>query len=168
MARALMSLGSSLGDRESNIASAIERLRRMDLAPVRVSGVFETEPVGEAAGPAWFINVAALATTTLHPREALATCLHIERGLGRVRGIPGGPRTIDIDLLAWEDVIVRQGDLVLPHPRMHERRFVLEPLAEIAPDWKHPVLEKTVAEMLASLQGSEVVRRLKDWPGDAS
>lgn len=164
MARALLSLGASEGHRRASLSEALRRLERAGLAPVRVSGVWETEPVGAAAGPRWFCNLAVVAETTLGPLEALAACLRVERDMGRVRdpGRPGGPRTIDIDLLACGDDVVRDAELTLPHPRLHERRFVLAPLAEIDPDWRHPLLGRTVREMLDGLTAAEAVRRLGD------
>ncbi len=162
MAQAILALGSNQGDRRAHLVEAVRRLGQADLRPAKSSSLWETEPVGSAAGPGAFLNMVIISTTTLTAREVLDTCLGIERAMGRVRGEPGGPRTIDIDLVAWEQTIVRQPDLVIPHPRMHERRFVLAPLAEIAPAWTHPETGKTAAEMLASVQDPHAVRRLED------
>lgn len=167
MAQAILALGSNIGDRKANLHEAIRRLGQADLRPARVSSLYETDPVGPAAGPAPFLNMALIATTTLIAREVLDTCLGIERAMGRERTVTGGPRLIDIDLLAWEQVIVRQTDFTLPHPRLHERRFVLEPLAEIAPAWIHPETGLTPGAMLDRLEDPHAVRRLAPEAEDA-
>jgi 2-amino-4-hydroxy-6-hydroxymethyldihydropteridine diphosphokinase len=140
-----LSLGSNLGDREANLRAALERLH-----PQRVSPIYETEPVDYTEQPL-FLNLVAELETSLTPRELLERTQAIERELGRVRGIPKGPRTLDIDILFYGDAVVREPDLEIPHPRLHERRFVLEPLADLAPGLRHPVTELTVREMLARL-----------------
>jgi 2-amino-4-hydroxy-6-hydroxymethyldihydropteridine diphosphokinase len=140
-----LSLGSNLGDREANLRAALERLH-----PLRVSPIYETEPVDYTAQP-MFLNLAAEVETALTPRQFLAYAQTIEHDLGRVRDIPKGPRTLDIDILFYDDAIVREPDLEIPHPRLHERRFVLEPLADLEPDLRHPVTGRTVREMLACL-----------------
>jgi 2-amino-4-hydroxy-6-hydroxymethyldihydropteridine diphosphokinase len=162
VAQAWLALGSSTGEREENLREALRRLARADLRPAKLSGVYETSPVGAAAGPGWFLNMVLIATTTLTAREVLETCLGIERAMGRVRDLPGGPRLIDIDVLAWEQAIVKQPDFELPHPRMCGRRFVLEPLAEISPGWTHPESGRTAAGMLAVLEDEATVRRIGD------
>ena len=157
-----LSLGSSVGDRRASLALAIQRLGEAGLAPARVSSLYQTEPVGEAAGPGWFLNVAVSGETPLGPREVLDRCLAVERALGRERTVAGGPRTIDIDLLMLGGAVVREEGCEVPHPRMHLRRFVLEPLAEIAPDARHPVSGASVRELLARLDDPARVVRLED------
>ena len=150
-----LSLGSNVGDREANLRAAVERL-----GAARVSPIYETEPV-DYVNQAWFLNLVAEVETDLFPRQALAWTQRIERELGRVRTVPKGPRTIDIDILLFGGVLMRTKELEIPHPRMAERRFVLQPLADLAPDLRHPATGRTVWEMLASLLDTVVVRPWK-------
>jgi 2-amino-4-hydroxy-6-hydroxymethyldihydropteridine diphosphokinase len=133
MATAFVGIGSNLGDRETHLRAALEALATEDgIDIVAVSRLRETEPVGPVEqGP--FLNGAVQVTTELLPCELLARLLNIEERLGRVRGERFGPRTIDLDLLVYGDEIVDEPGLTLPHPRLHERRFAVEPLAELAP-----------------------------------
>jgi 2-amino-4-hydroxy-6-hydroxymethyldihydropteridine diphosphokinase len=147
-----LSLGSNLGDREGNLRAALDRLK-----PERVSRIYETEPMDLRAQPN-FLNLAAELKTPLMPMQLLAHTQRIERELGRVRTVPKGPRTIDIDILFYGSSVIRSAKLDVPHPRLHERRFVLAPLAELAPDLRHPVTHQTVSEMLNALPGSQGVR----------
>lgn len=144
-------LDSPLGDREANLREAIRRLG--DSGKVRAVSTFhDTDPVGYLDQPR-FLNAAALLDTTLTPESLMHALLAIEKSMGRERegAISKGPRIIDLDLLLYDNKILSTADLTLPHPAMHERRFVLEPLAEIAPDMLHPVLRLTVSEMLQHL-----------------
>jgi len=153
-----LSLGSNLGDREANLREAIARLG--ELGPViRVSALYETEPVEIIGQQPWFLNCAAVLETELTPLEFLKRMLAIEQAMGRERTTPKGPRTIDMDIIFFGDEILDTKELTVPHPAMQHRRFVLEPLAEIAPEARHPVLRRTVREMLDSLPaGSGSVR----------
>jgi len=146
--KAYIALGSNLGDREHNLRAAIEMLRQAD--GVRVSSVssfYETEPVGYTDQPA-FINAAAEVMTALSPMELLRLCQDIENRLGRVRTVKWGPRTADLDILLYGDAVMDTPELKIPHPLMHERRFVLEPLAEVAPGAVHPVTGMTISQLL--------------------
>lgn len=152
---AAVALGSNLpsifGDPNANLREAVRRLGALG-SVLRVSSFYDTEPVGYQDQPR-FINAAALVETDLPPLELLRALLEIERAMGRDRSmsISKGPRVIDLDLLLYGDVALESEELTLPHPAMHERRFVLEPLTEILPETVHPVLRKTMRELLAKL-----------------
>ena len=149
--RAYVGMGSNLGDRAGNLLLGVRGMLEAGLCVLRLSSAYETEPVGvEDAQPA-FLNMAAeLAAPLPPPEELLALLLRIERALGRRRTRPLAARTLDLDLLLYGDAEVETATLTLPHPRLHLRRFALAPLAELAPDTPHPVLGKTIAELLAS------------------
>lgn len=158
MARVYLSLGSNMGDRGANIARALEKLSGRGVRVTRASSLYETEPV-EFREQAWFLNSVVEAETELEPSELLAAALEVERALGRERRVPKGPRLIDIDILLYGDAVIDTPELQVPHPRMAARRFVLVPFAEIAPHAVHPVLKKTVAELLAETPDRSVVTR---------
>lgn len=152
-----LSLGSNLGDRAGNLNAAIDRLRSLGEV-VTVSSFYETEPVEFTAQP-WFLNCAVEMNTEKTPQQILASILEIEQQLGRQRGQKNGPRTIDLDILLFGNSIIEDRGLTIPHPAMHERRFVLEPLAEIAPDAQHPVFKQTIRELHDALPAGQAVRK---------
>lgn len=145
-----LSLGSNLGDREKYLREAISGLRELGVIR-QVSAFYETQPVEVRTEQPWFLNCALSMETELMPSEFLSRMLKVERSMGRVRTEPKGPRTIDIDILFFGNDVLSTPELTIPHPAMHQRRFVLEPLAEIAPALMHPVLKRTVRELLDSL-----------------
>lgn len=147
--KAAIALGSNLGDREASLREALRRLGALGEVKA-VSGFYDTEPVGYLDQPR-FLNAAAVIETPLAPLQLLAAMLAIEHEMGRERLIPKGPRVIDLDLLLYEERVMSTGELTLPHPEMHARRFVLEPLSEIAPEWPHPLQRRTVSELLRGL-----------------
>jgi 2-amino-4-hydroxy-6-hydroxymethyldihydropteridine diphosphokinase len=153
-----LSLGSNVGDRAANLNSAIERLRGLGTIE-RVSSFYETEPVEFTAQP-WFLNCAIKLDTEKMPKQLLAGILDVEQQMGRRRTQKKGPRTIDIDVLLFGNSIIDTKGLTIPHPAMHERRFVLEPLAEIAPEMRHPVFKRTVRELRDALPPGQAVRKV--------
>jgi 2-amino-4-hydroxy-6-hydroxymethyldihydropteridine diphosphokinase len=154
---AYLSIGSNLGDRETNLCRAIEGLTQSGIAVRRVSAIFETEPVGYVNQP-WFLNMAVEAETILAPRNLLGICLQVEAGQGRVRSFPGAPRTLDVDILLYGNLILDEPGLQIPHPRMTQRRFVLEPLVQIAAEVMHPAVKRTIASLMASCPDTSVVK----------
>ena len=155
-----LGLGSNLGDREGHLGRGLEALGARGVRVTAVSGLYETEPVGgPAQGP--YLNLAAGAETALSPEALLEAALEAEAEAGRVRTVRNAPRTLDVDILFYGDLVRRTGHLTVPHPRLHERRFVLVPLAELAPALRHPGLGRTVAELLATCPDHSQVEA---WP----
>lgn len=154
-----LGLGSNLGDRRRNLEDAIARLDSPDLRVLRASSIYETEPRDVADQP-WFLNQVIEAETSLFPRQFHARAKKIERELGRKPSRPKGPRLIDIDILLFGEAIVSMPELEIPHPRMTERRFVLEPLAELVPELRHPSTRRTIREMLALVK-DQAIRPLR-------
>ena len=154
MARVYIGLGSNMGDRRAYLRTAVIAVARLGGVEVlATSPVVETDPVGGPAGQGKYLNAAVEVETEIPPPELLRRLLAIEDSLGRERAERWGPRTIDLDILLYGDEVIETDELTVPHPRMHERRFVLEPLAAIAPGARHPVTGKTAAGMLAEVGG---------------
>ena len=155
MKTAYLALGSNLGDREKNLDLALKALANPAIELVRSSSIYETAPMLLENQP-WFLNQVAEVKTSLFPRQLLHAMQDIERQLGRKRTIPNGPRLIDIDLLLYGRTVMSSAELTVPHPRMAERRFVLEPLSELAPRLRHPVLKRTMLELLSATKQQDV------------
>lgn len=146
---AYIGLGANLGDRLATLNQAVERLTKLGLIRSG-SSLYETDPIGFVDQPA-FVNAAVCLETHLSPVDLVANLLDIERELGRVRTFPNAPRTVDLDLLLMGDAVIRASDVMVPHPRLHERSFVLVPLADIAPNVVHPTLDASVSDLLKRL-----------------
>jgi 2-amino-4-hydroxy-6-hydroxymethyldihydropteridine diphosphokinase len=153
-----IALGSNLGDRAENLRYAREQIAAPDLRVLRASSIYETAPRDVTDQP-WFLNQVIECETDLFPRQLLLRLQKIERAIGRQRRIAKGPREIDLDILLFGDAVVKAPELEVPHPRLAERRFALEPLAELVPEKKHPGTRRTMREMLGSV-ASQVVRKL--------
>jgi 2-amino-4-hydroxy-6-hydroxymethyldihydropteridine diphosphokinase len=154
-----LSLGSNVGDREAHLRDAVVRLGTAGRV-IAVSSFYETEPVEFAQQP-WFLNCVVALETSQTPRQLMTSLLRIEQEMGRTRVRKKGPRTIDIDSLLLDDEQIVSEELTIPHPAMQQRRFVLEPLAELAPEAVHPVLKKTVRELLDALPPGQAVQKLR-------
>jgi 2-amino-4-hydroxy-6-hydroxymethyldihydropteridine diphosphokinase len=152
-----LSLGSNLGDRAANLERAIRGLAGIGVRVLRRSSMYETEPVDFLEQP-WFLNCVIEAETLLPPRELLAGLQTIERKLGSLKLVPRGPRIIDLDLLFYGSEVIHEAGMEIPHPRLAERRFVLVPLAELAPELRHPVLHETASKLLAATKDRSDVR----------
>jgi len=155
---AYLGLGSNLGNRRGNLESAVQRLDSPELRVLRLSSIYETEPRDLADQP-WFLNQVIEVETTLFPRQLLRRVQKMELDLGRRRSVPKGPRLIDLDILLYASAKISTPGLEVPHPRMAERRFVLEPLAELAPELRHPLTGQTIKEMLTRVS-RQTVRRI--------
>jgi 2-amino-4-hydroxy-6-hydroxymethyldihydropteridine diphosphokinase len=153
-----IALGSNLGDRAENLRAAREQIAAPDLRVLRESSIYETAPRDIEDQP-WFLNQVIECETDLFPRQLLARLKKIERAMGRKKRVPKGPREIDLDILLYGDAVVKAPELEVPHPRMTERRFVLEPLAELVPDKKHPGTRRTMREMLSGVS-NQVIKKI--------
>ena len=153
-----LGLGSNVGDREAQLRLAVAALKEREIMPWKSASLYWTQPRDVEDQP-WFLNTAIEVRTLLEPESLMAQCLEIERISGRIREIPRGPRSLDIDILIYKDRIVDLPQLSIPHPRFRERRFVLAPLAELAPDLPDPVSGLTIAQLLDLCPDDGVVRR---------
>ena len=154
---AYISAGANLGDRRRNLEHGVASLREAGVLLKKHSRFFETEPVGFREQP-WFLNMAIEIETVLPAEGLLDLCQAVELAMGRTRTFPGAPRLLDLDILFYGNCVIETERLVIPHPRVAERRFVLEPLAKIAPGYMHPVLRQTIASLLASCRDTSIVR----------
>jgi 2-amino-4-hydroxy-6-hydroxymethyldihydropteridine diphosphokinase len=159
--RLFVGLGSNVGDRAGNLLLAVRGMMNAGLNINRLSSIYETEPVDVIDQPSFLNMVAEARAPHFSPEQILARLLRIEYALGRRREISRGPRTIDMDLLLYGDEVCSTEFLVLPHPRLHMRRFVLTPLAELAPQLAHPTLHQTISKLLAATEDNAQVTRWK-------
>jgi 2-amino-4-hydroxy-6-hydroxymethyldihydropteridine diphosphokinase len=153
-----IALGSNLGDRAAMLARAEQAMEEAGVRVVRRSSLYTTEPVDAPPQP-WFLNSVVEAETSLMPVQLLHVLAGVERGLGRRRITPRGPRTLDLDILLYGSSVINTPELQVPHPGLPNRRFVLVPLAELAPELRHPVLHKSIAELLANTTDQGKIRR---------
>lgn len=157
---AFIGLGSNIGDKLANLKKAIEGLGKIQGTKVlTVSSLYKTEPVGGVEQD-WFVNAVAEVETSLTPRELLNKLLYIEKDLGRVRDIKWGPRVIDLDIILYDDLVMDEEGLSIPHPYLHKRGFVLVPLAEIAPKVIHPRLRKSVSELMHGIHDNKLIEKI--------
>lgn len=157
---AFIGLGSNSGDKLANLKKAIEGLGKIQgTKVVTVSSLYKTEPVGGVEQD-WFVNAVAEVETGLTPRELLNKLLYIEKDLGRVRDIKWGPRVIDLDIILYDDLVMDEEGLSIPHPYLHKRGFVLVPLAEIAPKVIHPRLRKSVSELMHAIHDNKHIEKI--------
>ncbi len=161
--RYFLSLGSNLGQRRRYLTKAIEYLKAAGVKILKASSIYKTQPVGLVDQP-WFYNQVLEVASNLNPYELLALAKEIERKLKRKKTVVNGPRTIDIDLLLAEKSVIQTRNLIVPHPRLHQRRFVLEPLSEIAAEARHPLKRKKIETLLRETEDSSVVIKLKANP----
>jgi 2-amino-4-hydroxy-6-hydroxymethyldihydropteridine diphosphokinase len=154
MKTAYLGLGSNLSDRHANLDDAVRRLANERLVVKRTSSIWETAPRDVLDQP-WFLNQVVEVETDLFPLQLFQHIQRIEREMGRVKRSPKGPRLIDLDILLYRSAVVKTPELEIPHPRMTERKFVLAPLAELAPDLRHPVLKRTIRELLAEVAAQD-------------
>jgi 2-amino-4-hydroxy-6-hydroxymethyldihydropteridine diphosphokinase len=160
MVRAFLSLGSNLGDRRDYLNKAIEALSRNGIAVVRQAGIYETEPL-EVSDQPWFLNTVVEANTALPPHELMDVCLSIERENHRIRTEIKSARTLDVDLIFYGDQIIHEWHLTIPHPRFRDRKFVLVPLVEIAPEFIDPQSGESIATLLRKCPDTSVIRPLQ-------
>lgn len=158
MATVYIALGSNLGDRLGHLDGACRRLAPL-LDTLRLSSIYETDPVGDKCQPR-YLNAVVAGTSDLSPLDLLRAMQQVEAGLGRERPFPNAPRTIDLDLLLYDDLVLDTPFLTLPHPRLHERFFVLVPLTELAPNLRHPRLNRTTRELLSALGPPHGIERV--------
>jgi 2-amino-4-hydroxy-6-hydroxymethyldihydropteridine diphosphokinase len=156
--KAYVSLGSNLGDRAGNLLLAVRGMMEASLCITRLSSIYETDPVSEIEQPRFLNMVVEVGNPLPTPEQVMARLLRIEFVLGRTREVKDGPRTIDLDLLLYGELEKNTQFLILPHPRLHQRRFVLQPLAEIAPHLLHPILKSTAVELLKSSEDGSAVK----------
>lgn len=154
--RVYISAGTNMGDRKANLKFALDSLAKR-VTVSNTSSYYETEPVGFLEQP-WFLNLVVELKTDLAPPELLSFCQEIETSRGRIRAFPNAPRTLDLDILLYGDIVTNQEHLIIPHPRLQERKFVLEPLVQIAPDIIHPVLGKSMRSLLKECSDLSQVR----------
>ncbi|HYO90185.1 MAG TPA: 2-amino-4-hydroxy-6-hydroxymethyldihydropteridine diphosphokinase [Pyrinomonadaceae bacterium] len=157
--KAYVSLGSNLGDRAGYLLLAVRGMMNAGLNVTRLSSVYETEPVDVREQPFFLNMVAELSGPLPAPEQLLARLLRIEYALGRRRDVARGARTIDLDLLLYGEQQTSSEFLILPHPRLHQRRFVLQPLAELSPDIVHPIFRRTIGDLLATTEDTSEVKR---------
>jgi len=164
MKTSYIGIGSNMGDRRRNCLEAVDRVDRAGACNIiSISSLYITEPVG-VTGQEWFVNCAACLETRLSPADLMGMLLDIEAEMGRVRKYKWGPRVIDLDILIFGQDVVNEKDLTIPHPMMHQRRFVMAPMAELAPDLIHPILGRTMTELYRDIpKGDQTVKRLKGY-----